>query len=55
MTKDEFECEIYTMIECARAEELSSDEIYEVLNFQALVAETILRVDIEKAYKQKSF
>jgi hypothetical protein len=55
MTKDEFEFEIYTIIEGARLEELDSGEIYEVLNFQALIAETILRLDIEKAYKQKSF
>jgi hypothetical protein len=55
MTKDDFEFEIYTIIEGARAEELDSSEIYEVLNTQALIAETVFRLNIEKAYKQSSY
>lgn len=55
MTKDDFEFEIYTIIEGARAEELDSGEIYEVLNTQALVAETIFRLNIEKAHKQNFY
>jgi hypothetical protein len=55
MTKEEFESEIYMIVECARANEINSVDIYEILNTQALVAETIFRLDIEKYHKQRFY
>ena len=55
MTKEDFESEIYTLVECARVEGIDSGEIYEVLNLQAVVAETIFKLEVEKYHKQKLF
>jgi hypothetical protein len=55
MTKEEFESEIYMLVEYARAEQIESVDIYEILNTQAVVAETIFRLDVEKAFKRLSY
>jgi hypothetical protein len=53
MTKDEFSQALAALIKEAHEEELEIDAIYEVLNTQTVVAQTILKFHIEKAYKER--
>lgn len=52
MTKDEFADALVALIKEANEEELEIDSMYEVLNTQVVVAQTLLKISIEKAYKQ---
>ncbi len=52
MTKDDFHLAIQQLFAQANKAELEIDSIYEVLHGQALIAEVILKLGIEKAYKQ---
>jgi len=53
MTIEEFEVDIQKLFTKANEEELPIDYIYDVLHRQALIAETILKVGIEMAYKER--
>lgn len=53
MTIDDFEVALQNLFSIANEEELPIDYIYDILNRQALIAETILRLSIEKAYKER--
>jgi hypothetical protein len=53
MTKNDFACAIIELFQQANSEGLDIDSIYEVLNGQALIAETILKLSIENAYKER--
>ena len=52
MTKDEFADALSALIKEAHTEELDIDAMYEVLNMQTVVAHTLLKFHIEKAYKE---
>ena len=53
MTKEDFELAIQQLFHQANKEELDIGDIYHVLHGQALIAETILKLSIEKAYKER--
>ncbi len=53
MTKNEFHVAIQRLFHEANKEELDIGDIYQVLHGQALIAETILKLSIEKAYKER--
>lgn len=53
MTKDEFHVAIQQLFHQANKEELDIGDIYHILHGQALIAETILKLSIEKEYKAK--
>ncbi len=53
MTEDEFEYRLQKLVHEANAEEVPIDYIYSILNRQTIIAETILRLSIEKAYKER--
>jgi hypothetical protein len=55
MTKDEFHVAIQQLFHQANKDEIDIGDIYHILHGQTLIAETILKLSIEKAYKQKSF
>jgi len=55
MTIDDFEYEIQRLVHLANQEEIPIDDIYNVLNRQTIIAETILRLSIEKAYKERFY
>lgn len=52
MTKEEFEVAIQCLFHEANKHEIDIGDIYHILHGQALIAETILKLSIEKAYKQ---
>jgi hypothetical protein len=52
MTKDQFSEALAALIKEAHEEELEIDAMYEVLNTQTVVACTILKFHVEKAYKE---
>lgn len=53
MTKDDFKIALQRLFHQANKEELDIGDIYEVLHSQALIAETILKLSIEKEYKNR--
>jgi hypothetical protein len=53
MTLPDFETAIQDLFRKANEEELPIDYIYDILHRQALIAETILKVGIEMAYKER--
>lgn len=53
LNKDKFEYELQVLVNQANQEELELDYVYDALNRQALIAETILRLSIERAYKER--
>jgi hypothetical protein len=53
MTIEQFELTIQHLFAKANEEELPIDYIYDILHRQALIAETILKVGIEMAYKER--
>lgn len=53
MTEDEFEYRLQKLVHEANAEEVPIDYIYSILNRQTIIAETILRLGIEQAYKER--
>jgi hypothetical protein len=53
MNIEQFEQAIQNLFHKANEEELPIDYIYDVLHRQALIAETILKVGIEMAYKER--
>jgi hypothetical protein len=53
MTKEEFNRSLIKLVHEANANELPIDDVFEVLNAQRIIAETILRLSIEKAYKER--
>lgn len=53
MTEVEFDIKIQEVVNQANQGELEIDYIYSVLNRQTIIAETILKLSIEKAYKQR--
>ena len=53
MTVEDFELAIQQLFAKANEEELPIDYIYDILHRQALIAETILKLGIEMAYKER--
>lgn len=53
MTEDDFEYRLQQLVHEANAEEIPIDYIYSILNRQTMIAETILRLSIEQAYKER--
>ncbi len=53
MTRHEFESGIQKLFHQANKEEIAIEDIYQVLHCQALIAETLLKLTIEKAYKDR--
>ena len=53
MTLDEFHTSIQRLIFEANQAELDIGDIYQVLNGQTIIAETILKLSIENAYKER--
>jgi hypothetical protein len=53
MTKDEFHVAIQRLFHEANVAEIDIGDIYHILHGQALIAETILKLSIEKAYKDR--
>jgi hypothetical protein len=53
MTKDEFEEALAALIKEAHEDQLEIDAMYEVLNTQTVFVETILKLSIERAYKER--
>ena len=53
MTEVDFEIELQDLVHRANCEEVPIDYIYSILNRQTIIAETILRLSIEKAYKER--
>ena len=53
MTKDEFHVAIQRLFHEANVAEIDIGDIYHILHGQALIAETILKLSIEKAYKAR--
>lgn len=53
MTEQDFEVKVQQLVHEANREEVAIDHVYSILNRQALIAETILRLSIEKAYKSR--
>jgi hypothetical protein len=53
MIKEEFNRSLIKLVHEANANELPIDDVFEVLNAQRIIAETILRLSIEKAYKER--
>jgi hypothetical protein len=55
MTIDDFEVALQRLFSEANREELDIGDIYHVLHGQTIIAETILKLSIEKAYKERWF
>lgn len=55
MTVDDFEIAIQQLFAQANREELDIGDVYHVLHGQTMIAETILKLTIEKAYKDRWF
>lgn len=53
MKIEDFEYLIQSLVKRANEEELPIDYVYDILNRQAIIAETILKLSIEKAYKER--
>ena len=53
MNSNEFEYELQRLVHLANQEEVPIDYVYDALNRQTIIAETILRLSIEKAYKER--
>ena len=53
MNEIDFEVELQDLVHRANREEVPIDYIYSILNRQTIIAETILRLGIEKAYKER--
>ncbi len=53
MTKEEFHITIQQLFHQANKDEIDIGDIYHILHEQALIAETILKLTIEKAYKER--
>jgi len=53
MTADDFEVKLQELVHQANQEEIPIDDVYSILDRQVLIAETILRLSIEKAYKER--
>lgn len=50
MTADDFEVKLQELVHQANQEEIPIDDVY---SRQVLIVETILRLSIEKAYKER--
>lgn len=48
-----FEYQLQQLIHEANASNISLDELYAILNGQTLIMETLLRLEIEQAYKER--
>lgn len=55
MTESDFEYKLQQLVKEANTEEIPIDDIYSILNRQTILAETILRLSIEKAYKERFY
>lgn len=53
MTPEDFEYRLQKLVHEANSEEIPIDYIYSILNRQTMIAETILRLSIEMAYKER--
>lgn len=53
MTLDQFRNGIIVLFNQANRADLDIGDIYQVLNGQAIIAETILKLSIENAYKER--
>lgn len=53
MNKNDFEVAIQKLFHEANLAEIDIGDIYQVLHGQTLIAETILKISIEKAYKER--
>jgi hypothetical protein len=53
MTEVDFEIRLQELVFQANQEEIPLDYVYSILNRQTIIAETILRLNIEKAYKER--
>lgn len=53
MTENDFEYQLQKLVHEANAEEVPIDYVYSILNRQTIIAETILRLGIEQAYKER--
>jgi hypothetical protein len=53
MTADEFKYKLQQLVHEANVEEIPIDDVYSILDRQTIIAETILRLSIESAYKER--
>lgn len=53
MTKDDFEIALQGLFAQANRDEVDIGDIYNILHSQVLIAETILKLSIERAYKER--
>lgn len=53
MNAEKFEWNLQKLLHEANAAGVQIDDVYKALHGQALIAETLLRLEIEQAYKER--